>query len=604
MRVPLTGGAYQARSIAAAAQRAVNLYAEPIPQAQGEPAQMAHFPTPGLRLVGALPQGPVRAIRQATTGGIYAVGGSGVYSLDTAFNATSLGTITAGVSTPASLSDNGLDLVIVDGTSGGWHVTLSNNAFAAIDDPNGMFAGADRVDYLDTYFIFNKPGTPQFYISGSLALTFDALDFANKQSFSDLLTTLAVAKRELWLLGNRTTEVWYDQGATDIGAGSFPFAEVQSVFVDHGCAAKYSVATYDNAVFWLTADRQGQGIVMQGAGYQTKRVSTYAIEAEIAGYATISDAIGFTYQIAGHTFYVLTFPTADKTWSYDVNLGEWHEWLWIDANGEEHRHRANCCYPINGEVIVGDWQNGNLYAVDLTAFTDNGQPIKRLRSYPHLLADGKRVFYRQFQADMETGNSPAAVSLPPSTPILTSFTAADNTPFASYSHTGDAGGPWTGSGGIILNDAFTGAGSGTASYEATGVPNVADYVVRFSVIPPSYGSVTTGNSLWAMGRATDASHGYRCTVSADGTQYHVALDVEGTAEATRTVAMGTIPSGSYAVAMALRGSSISVQVQRTSDSLWLTGAGSWIADATAQAISAVDLTYTAAGRIFIGGAWP
>ena len=130
--------------------------------------------------------------------------------------------------------DNGLDMLIVDGTANGWDVKLAANTMAPIAIPSGMFSGADRVDYLDTFFILNKPGTPQFYISGSLAVTFDPLDFANKESYSDLLVTLVVARRELYLLGKRTTEIWYDAGATDTGAGSFPFAEVQGVFIDHG----------------------------------------------------------------------------------------------------------------------------------------------------------------------------------------------------------------------------------------------------------------------------------------------------------------------------------------------------------------------------------
>ena len=154
--------------------------------------------------------------------------------------------------------DNGLDMIIVDGTASGWSVNLAANTFAAIVDPGGMFIGADRVDYVDTFFVLNKPRTPQFYWSGSLALTFDPLDFANKQSYSDLLVTLIVAKREIWLLGERTSEVWYDAGPTDIGAGSSQFAQVQSVFIDHGIAAKYSVANYDNGIFWLTRDRQAK----------------------------------------------------------------------------------------------------------------------------------------------------------------------------------------------------------------------------------------------------------------------------------------------------------------------------------------------------------
>ncbi|HEY2417507.1 MAG TPA: hypothetical protein VGH84_06270, partial [Steroidobacteraceae bacterium] len=126
--IALTGGAYTARSVIAAAQRCLNLFPEPIPtgnkytgtSGQDEPRNMAHYPTPGLRLLGVLPKGPVRGIHQATTGGIYAVGGDTLYSIDsTSGVATALGTITAGLTTPVSMQDNGLDMVIVDGTASG-----------------------------------------------------------------------------------------------------------------------------------------------------------------------------------------------------------------------------------------------------------------------------------------------------------------------------------------------------------------------------------------------------------------------------------------------------------------------------------------------------
>jgi len=406
-KIPLTGGAYTAHSVVAAAQRSLNLFSEPVPEAQGEPMPAAHYPTPGTRLLATIGTGPIRGIRQCTTGGVYVVSGDSVYSVNVAnWTGTLLGSITPGLRTPVSMADNGLDMIIVDGTASGWVVNLAVNTFAPIVDPGGMFSGATRVDYLDTFFVLNKPRTPQFHWSGPLAVTFDPLDFANKQSYSDLLVTLIVAKREIWLLGERTSEVWYDAGPTDIGAGSSQFAQVQSVFIDHGIAAKYSVANYDNGVFWLTRDRQGQGFIIHGAGYQTKRVSTYAIEAEIAGYARIDDAIGFCYQLGGHTFYVLTFPHADKTWSFDITTGLWHEWLWIDSNGNEHRHRANAFWPVNSTLVIGDWQNGNLYELRRDVYTDNGQPIKRLRSFPHIVAEGKRLFYRQFIADMETGWAP------------------------------------------------------------------------------------------------------------------------------------------------------------------------------------------------------
>lgn len=419
-KIQLSGGAYQARSVIASAQRCLNLFAEPMPQVQGEPSQFAYYPTPGLTLLGALPKGPVRALKQVTTGGVYAVGGDTVYQVDGDWSSTALGTISPGRPYPVSMQDNGNTLVIVDGTPGGWTVDLASNAFAPISDP--AFYGADRVDYLDTYFVLNKPNTPQFYISGSLAVTWDSLDFANKESFSDLLVNIAVAKREIWLLGDRTTEVWYNAGVSSIS--DFTFQQVQGTFVDQGCVAKYSVATYDDAVYWLGGNRAGQGIVLKGAGYQYSRISTFAIENELANYPRIDDAIGFTYLLAGHIFYVLTFPHADRTWAYDIATQQWHEWLWIDDNGEEHRHRLNCAYAINGMVVGGDWQNGNLYAVETTALTDNGQPIKRQRSFPHIINQMNRVFYRQFIADIETGNPGATPAPSPPAPSLSAgFTA-------------------------------------------------------------------------------------------------------------------------------------------------------------------------------------
>jgi hypothetical protein len=609
-KVALTGGAYQAHSVIASAQRSLNLFSEPMPQAEGEPMPAAHYPTPGLRLLSTLPQGPIRGIRQVTTGRIYVVAGSGVYSIDpTSWVGTNIGNITPGLRTPVSMGDNGLDMLIVDGTVNGWDVNLAANTMSMVVDPGGLFVGADKVDYLDTFFILNKPNTPQFYISGSLAVTFDPLDFANKESYSDLLVTLVVARREIYLLGARTTEVWYDagaQGATD--TSFFQFASVQGVFIDHGCAAKYSPAVYDNGIFWLTADRQGHGIVMTSAGYQTKRISTYAIEAEIAGYDLISDAIGFCYQLAGHAFYVLTFPHADRTWVYDITTGEWHEWLWIDTNGVEHRHRANCFWPCNDTLVVGDWQNGNLYAVDQTVFTDNGQPIKRLRSYPHMLNDGKRVFYRQFLADLETGTVDGLVGTGTAAIIACSFTAADGTPLASYSNPGDVGAIWTPIAGEtdaeILHDRMTGAAAGDALYQASGTPLTPDYTLRFNVIPPAYDAVVSDTTLFAIGRSTGLNTGYQVSVSADGTQYTLHLAVLGTAIPTIDVVMGTLATGFYTAWLVLRGPSVVAQAQRSQDGLFLRGDATWHSAAGTVAAELTDTTYTAPGAVMIGGVWP
>jgi hypothetical protein len=423
MRIALTGGAYTARSLIASAQRQVNLMSEKKPA--GSIIDLGHgaedtlatlYPTPGLRQLAIPPTpGPARGLYWANNDTLFYACGGALYRVNADWSMASLGSIAgplATPSTPVSMADNGLTMVLVDGTANGWQVDLTTLAFAAINaapTPSGNaptvastavygFYGADRIVPLDGFLLLNQPGTRNFYCTYNGEVVFDSLYIAAKNGYSDDLVSIAVNQRNIWLIGERTTEIWYNAGASD-----FPFAIMPGPFVQHGCAAKYSVAQVNESVYWLTQDQAGRNIVVRTTGYQAARVSTHAIESEWGTYTTTTDAVGFTFQQGGHAFYQLNFPAADKSWRFDEATGEWHEAVWLDSNGTEHRHRAGCVAHAYGQVVVADWETGALYALDPTAFTDAGNPIKRLRAFPHLVADGKRVVYRQFVADMQTG---------------------------------------------------------------------------------------------------------------------------------------------------------------------------------------------------------
>ncbi|MDE1971085.1 MAG: hypothetical protein KGI50_05955 [Patescibacteria group bacterium] len=394
MRVTLKGGAYQAQSIIADAQRCINLYPEQNPdQANSE---FTHYQTPGLTLVSSPPvAGVCRCIYTATNGQRFDVIGQNVYAVNAGNTYTNIGTL-ATVSGMVSISDNGTNAILVDGSTVGWKISLTTNAMIQLVDP--AFYGADKVDYVDGFFIFNKPNSAQWYISNYQDVTFNPLDIASKSTDADSLVTLIVIHRDIWLLGALNTEVWYNTGAAD-----FTFGRLPGIYIEHGCAAKYSVAKIDTSVFWLSKDRQGQGIVVRGANYQAERISTHAIETAIASYSTISDAIGYTYQYGGHAFYMLSFPTADVTWCFDLATQQWHQRAFLNPDGSLSRHLSNCHSANGGRNLVGDWQNGSVYQFDPNSYTDNGKPILRLRSFPYIGNDSKRVFYHQFVADMEVG---------------------------------------------------------------------------------------------------------------------------------------------------------------------------------------------------------
>lgn len=486
-RLQLLGGSYNARSIIADAQKCINLYPEKNPEDAEVP--YTNYPTPGLeRQLVPVTSGPGRGLYTATNGRLYAVIEQKVIYIDSNFVQTVLGTLSGSLTTPVGMVDNGNVLVIVDGSTNGYAVDLVTNAFGVINDPS--FLGATNVDYVDTFMVFNVPGTKNFYstlsnvtfadltaygeiltgsitapgsggsnntytnvpltggsgsgaeativvtggavtsvtitdpgelynpndvLSASIAgpLTgftwtvssvqsaFDPTYIAAKTGFPDQISTLTVVHREIWLFGIvKTAEVWYDAGGAQ-----FPFQIIPGVFLEHGCVAPYSVQKHDLLVFWLGIDSAGQGTVYMGAGYEAKKISTYAIANEISKYSTISDAIGMMYKQGDHVFYILTFPDADKTWVYDLSENLWHQRTWLDPEtGIQHRHRANCFALAYGLTLCADWENGSIYRMSKEFTTDFDGPIVRTRGFPHSTFGLNRTSYPRFMADMECGN--------------------------------------------------------------------------------------------------------------------------------------------------------------------------------------------------------
>ena len=209
--------------------------------------------------------------------------------------------------------------------------------------------------------------------------------------------------RELWLIGNLTSEVWIGTGAAD-----FYFQQVQGAYINHGTPAKYSPAKQDILTFFVQQDMQGNGLVLQGQGYDVSEISTPRLVKEFKSYPTITDAIGFCYQIADHAFYELVFPTANKGWIYDLTTKQWSEKNWMDSNGILNRPRENMCMLFNGLLLAGDWETGNLLQLDVDTYTDytndnNIGTIPRIRTFPHMIDGNDRVVYNSFDADISVG---------------------------------------------------------------------------------------------------------------------------------------------------------------------------------------------------------
>jgi hypothetical protein len=353
--------------------------------------------TPGLLSWLTAGAGPIRGLFRFNSTVLLVVSGPQVYRVSTSGAATLLtGSLSSGVN-PVSMASNGNVVMVTTGGTDGYFIDPVAGTVTQITDAD--FMGGGNVGFLDGYFVWNVPGTGRFQYSQLYGTDIDGLDFATAEGSPDNLVASIVNYRELWLFGENSTEVWYNQGDTDN-----IFGRIQGAYMEVGCAAGNSVAKMDNTVFWLGADDRGQGIIYRATGYTPQRVSTHAIEYAIAGYATISDAIGYTYQQEGHQFYVLTFPTGNATWVFDASTELWHERAWRNTDGSLNRHRSNCQAAFAGMTLVGDWQTGAVYSMAMDVYDDAGAAIPRIRAAPYLTNDDNTwQIYDAVEFDMQTG---------------------------------------------------------------------------------------------------------------------------------------------------------------------------------------------------------
>lgn len=618
-RVPLLEGAYSARSVIAAAQRCLNLYPERNPQGEDSPTTL--YLRPGLTRLGVPAQSArVRGLYRATNGQLFSAVGNGIYYVAPDWTSTLLGTTAIGT-TPVKLGDNGTTEVIVDGSAFGWTVDLPTHTFAALSDPN--FFGSNFVESLDTFLLFNKPGTNIFYCSDSNAVTFDPLFFAAKAGYPDGLAGIAVQNRNIWLPGNQSTsEIWFDAGAAD-----FPFQIMPGPFIERGTIAPWSIAKQGGSVFWLSQDPYGTTYVVEGSNFATVRISTPAIEAAIGGYPVITDAVALCVEQLGHAWYWLKFPSANGglgvDWVYDLSTKQWHEVAWLNpATCESEGHRAFCSAFAYGVNVVGDRETGQLYMLDPNNPADAGAFVERRRGYPHMMADGFRASYPSFVADTQPAVDapltpppplPAGLASPTVFPasvtvIDTTFTAPDGVLLQDYFipyGLVDTGSQFTQIdntiNGEIESNVLTGDATGSTSYLASGVPTSADYIARFQAVPDSYlAAPTSGKEVWLIGRADPSNQGYQLIATSDGSTYQVELTVMGAG--TTTVDMGLLTSGYFEMFLSMLGTAIDVVVQRSEDGFWLRSDATWSAD-FAKAISITDSTYADTVNVLIGGVW-
>ena len=532
-QIQFCGPSYASQSPTADAEVCRNLYPELI-EGSGK-GQYALYPTPGLQtLVNLGINQPVDAMpimlgaSRPAQYRLFAICGTAFIEL------TLIGGVWATVTIGNFASNNTHKVfwaygnraitMVVDGTL---YYFLDSGTFGSI--PAATFGGAGftvtQTAYVDGFFLALVANVGaaanQIYASAPLdPTTWPGASTAIVSVFPDGVLSMIVNQRQPWLLGQTASVVYFNSGNSP-----FPLDVIAGSYIEAGCVAAAAVAKMDNSLFWLDADQRGQAIVRRANGYTPQRVSNHAVEFAMQGYPRIDDAYAYAYQDQGHSFYVLTFPSANSgngaTWVYDVATNMWHERSFLNNKGVLQAHRSRCHvtlvpYDTNTATrsmpihLVGDSQaTGNIYQMQIPApngsggwnfATDFGNPIQRVRRAPVINIEQEWMTYSEFSLDVETGLGP----IPPLTGASTSqpvMYLADSTGVIWSVTIPDGGGSFvTTPGGtgpaetVILNDSTTNTTSRQLGVTTLGVVT-ATIVTFLGAYPQTFKMATSGSLL-------------------------------------------------------------------------------------------------------------
>lgn len=200
----------------------------------------------------------------------------------------------------------------------------------------------------------------------------NAIQAINK---SDDVQSFGVANSAIFMVGKQTIEFW-------VPAGDLPFDVLESATLQFGTIAPNSLVNAAGAWIWASDNNQ---IMMYNRG--TVRVISDLISDQIRGLGSITDARSMYINFGIRKWYVMTLPTAKRTFVYDLGLDKWAEWGdWNQATGVYDVFKGlSYAYAKSwNKHIVGDNKTGKLYFLDSNIFQDDGDDIRNLVRTGHI----------------------------------------------------------------------------------------------------------------------------------------------------------------------------------------------------------------------------
>lgn len=415
------GGSYKLSTVNFDCADTINFYPEMDEIQTGKDQEVLMLRSrPGLTLLHNIPRPPIRAIHQTQNGYIYVVAGNGVFNLTTTDGINWTHHLIATLTTQtghAYIQDgvpnvvNGqlntariVQVVVVDGSTTGVAFTEGQTSVTLLGPGNG-YQGSNFVTFQDGFFLFSQPNTPVIQFAAD-PMNIVGTDTIVQNATADDVVRVICDHDIVWTFNAKSCLIYQNTGGVGFFTPNNLFQNIPGS-VSEGGAFPHTICQLGGQLLWLQTDKNGCGQVFEAIGYRGARISTHSQELIINNSGDLNLATAWTYQVEGHSFYCLNIPGASTTLCYDLITKMWTERCFFQQ-GIFSRDLVEYHYNINlpgiGQIpMVGDFQNGNLYRLDDTNYTDNGQPIYRQRTTSHLASAYHRMTVSKLQVDCETG---------------------------------------------------------------------------------------------------------------------------------------------------------------------------------------------------------
>ena len=389
--VPLFGNGIYSKSYVVTRQRRLNVYFEQ--RQDGDKSRIVIYGTPGLVPAFNITNVPVRGLLGTQTD-LFAISGSTFFHFNASLTQVGSGNMGTAYGN-TTIATNNTQVVIADGKNG-YLYTTATHAFAFA--PASFPTTANTVTFVAGFFVAEQPGTQQFWVSNfNDGSTWNSLAFASASAYPDRIKAVDNLGGNLLTLSEQHTEFWQNAGLTPQ-----PFAPIVSAVSEYGIAAIYSRAHVQDNLIFLAQTRQGTVTFVRIEGYSVQPISTPDLDYIINGFPTTSDAVAFTYGQDQHQFYQVSFPSANRSFLFDMASDIWSE-VQTGPSVNPVRHIANLGTYFLGKTYLSDYSSNLLYTLSPTQYTDNGAPIVREIVTRHINNGFNRIRVSSLYLDMETG---------------------------------------------------------------------------------------------------------------------------------------------------------------------------------------------------------